>query len=354
MARFIKDHSAAKGQAPGSLIFIGKKNMEKPVIQVMEYNPKNLIERELLSINEITSKIKNKGVTWINIYGIHDTEMMQEIGELFDIHPLLLEDILNTDQRPKYEDGEKYDAFILKMLQFDTKANEIIAEQITIILCKHFVITLQERQGDIFEPVRQRIRNKKSKARLNDNDYLAYAIMDTIVDNYTLLIETIGSKVENLEDRIFLKTDAKIAEEIYNLKTELNFLRKSIRPVNDLMMHLLKSENSFFKKKNVHYLKDLNELVTHSIDTIELYSNMASDQLSIYNATINSRMNGVMKVLTMFASIFIPLTFFAGIYGMNFKYFPELEFKYSYPIFWLMALLICTGLLVFFRKKKWF
>jgi len=354
MARFIKDISATKGKAPGSLIFIGDQKIATPIIKVMEYDADSLIEKELTGINEAAINVKNQGVTWINIFGIHDIDMIQKMGELFEIHPLLLEDILNTDQRPKYLDKENYNAFILKILQFNTLENEIIAEQITIILGQHFVLTLQESQGDIFEPVRERIRNKKSKARLNDNDYLTYALLDTIVDNYIILIETIGRKVEDLEDRIFLQKDLKIAEEIYNLKTELNFLRKSIRPVGDLMIHLFKSEHSLFNKKNSHYLKDLSELVVHAIDVIELYSNMVSDQLSIYNANLNSKMNEVMKVLTIFASIFIPLTFFAGVYGMNFSYFPEIEFKYSYPLFWLVALSISIGLILFFRKKKWF
>ncbi|QGY46102.1 magnesium/cobalt transporter CorA [Maribellus comscasis] len=354
MARFIKDISATKGQAPGSLIFIGDQKIATPIIKVMEYDTDSLIEKELTGINEGAINTKAQGVTWINIFGIHDIDMIQKMGELFEIHPLLLEDILNTDQRPKYLDKENHNALILNILQFNILANEITAEQITIILGQHFVLTLHESQGDIFEPVRERIRNKKSKARLNESDYLAYALLDTIVDNYIILIETIGRKVEDLEDRIFSHKDAKIAEEIYNLKTELNFLRKSIRPVGDLMIHLFKSEHSLFKKKNFHYLKDLSELVIHAIDVIELYSNMVSDQLSIYNANLNSRMNEVMRVLTIFASIFIPLTFFAGVYGMNFSYFPEIEFKYSYPLFWLVTLSIIVSLIFFFRKRKWF
>jgi magnesium transporter len=353
MARFIKDRTKATGQAPGSLVFLGNRKMDKPIIQLMEYDADRMSEKELTSIEEGAGVLDYKGVSWINIYGIHDLEMIQRIGEIFNIHSLFLEDVLNTDQPPKYDDGENYDAFILKMLHLSDDSKEVIAEQITIILGANFLITLQERPGDVFTPVRERIRNKKGRVRLNDNDYLAYALMDTIVDNYILLIETLGFKVEELEDRIFLKKDDKIIEEIYNYKTEINFLRKSIRPVKDFLTILLKSENSYFQEKNMKYLRDLNELVVQSTDTIELYNNMLSDQLNIYNTNVNNRMNEVMKVLTIFASIFIPLTFFAGIYGMNFEYMPELKIKMAYPLFWIIALVTMGSLLIYFKRKKW-
>lgn len=353
MARFIKDRTKAKGQAPGSLIFIGRQKMENPIIQLMEYDADNLIEKEIKSIDEVKDKIKKPGVTWINIYGIHDLELIRKIGEIFEFHSLLLEDILNTDQRPNYDDGENYDAFILKMLRFDESLKQIKAEQVSIILGEHYVLTLQERRGDVFESVRNRLRQKKGKIRQKDNDYLAYALMDTIVDNYTILTEGIGLKVEELEERIFQKKDNTVAEVIYNYKTELNYLRKTIRPVKDLMLHILKSETSYFKETTTNYLKDLTELVTQSTDAIELYSNIASDQLNIYNTNVSNRMNEVMKVLTIFASIFIPLTFIAGIYGMNFEYIPELKYKFAYPIFWIFVILVGGGLLIYFKKKRW-
>ena len=353
MARFLKDRSKAKGQVPGSLIFLGNQKMEKTIIHLMQYDAESIEEMEMETITEAFERRKNGFVNWINIYGLHDTEMIKTIGDILDIPPLILEDILNTDQTPKYDDGETFDVFILKMLSQTDESTQISAEQITLILGENYVLTIQEQKGDVFTPVRERIRKNKGRVRLNDNDYLAYALMDTIVDNYTILIENLGRRVEDLEDRIFKKHDIKIAGEIYRFKTELNFLRKAIRPVKDLMHGLLKSENSYFQEKNTQFLKDLYGLVLQSTDAIELYNNLVSDQLNFYNTNMSNSMNEVMKVLTIFASVFIPLTFFAGIYGMNFEYLPELKYKYAYPIFWLVVILVGGGLLYYFKRKKW-
>ncbi len=353
MARFIKDRKASKGQIPGSLILIGSQKMEQPIIRLMEYNPENIVEKELSSIEEIIHCKDSGQVSWINIYGIHDLDLMKRLGEIFNLHPLFLEDIMNTDQRPRYEDGDLYNGFIMKMLKYDEHTKLISAEQFTLILGENYVLTLQEQTGDVFNPVRDRIRNAKKTSRLHHCDYLAYALLDTVVDNYIMVTESIGREIESLEDKIFINPDKTLVEQIYKLKTELSFLRKSVRPVKDLMGNLLKSENSLVNEDHLHFLRDLDDLTTQATEAIELYNGMISDHLNIYSTNVNNRINEVMKVLTIFASIFIPLTFLAGIYGMNFEYFPELSFKYSYLIFWIIALSIGIGLLIYFRRKKW-
>jgi len=327
--------------------------MEKPIIQYMQIDTETLVEEEVATTREAMEKFKPDAVNWINIYGIHDLDMIQNLGSEFDLPALLLEDILNTDQQPKYDNGETYDAFIMKMMHQVGNSNRIHAEQITIILRKDCVITLQERRGDVFNPVRERIRKNKGRIRSHGNDYLAYALMDTIVDNYTILIENIGTKVEDLEDRLFRQMDSKIVEEIYQFKTELNYLRKSIRPVRDFLVLLNRTEDSYIQEKNQKFLADLYELAVQCTDAIELYNSLVSDQLNIYNSNMSNKMNEVMKTLTIFASIFIPLTFVAGIYGMNFRYMPELDYKYSYPILWVIILLLAAGLLYYFKRKKW-
>jgi magnesium transporter len=353
MARFLKDRSKAKGTAPGSLILIGRQKMEKPIIQFMKYDKDELVEKEVASIGDAKAEFKEEAINWINIYGIHDLEMIQNLGTEFNLPALLLEDILNTDQPPKYENGDTYDAFIIKMLHPDEKSNRIHAEQISLVLGENFVLTLQERIGDFFNPVRERIRKGKGRLRHSGNDYLAYALMDTIVDNYTILIENIGSKVEEIEDRLFQNMDSAMVEEIHRFKTELNFLRKSIRPVRDFLLMLNKAEDTFIQEKNKQFLRDLFDLVTQCTDTLELYSNMLSDQLNIYNTNMSNKMNEVMKTLTIFASVFIPLTFVAGIYGMNFEHMPELGYKYSYLIFWIAIVILGGGLFIYFKRKKW-
>jgi magnesium transporter len=353
MARFIKDRSAARGTAPGSLIFIGNKKMEKPVIQLIEYDQDELIEKELEKIGDFKASLKNKKVSWLNIYGIHEIEMFEKLGEILNIRSLFLEDLLNTDQQPLYEDGESYDGFILKMLSYDPSLKKIVSEQITMILGENYVITLQEQIGDVFNPVRERIRQTKRRLRLNDNDYLMYALMDTIVDNYIQVVESLGREIEEISTRIFEAHDPGMAKEIFNFKMEMNYLRKQIRPVREIMLQVLRSDGTYFQEKNMQYLKDLNDLVIQATDAIELYNNMVSDHLNIFNTNVSNRMNEVMKVLTIFASIFIPLTFVAGIYGMNFENIPELRLQYGYFYFWGLILVLIIAIIWYFRKKRW-
>jgi magnesium transporter len=278
---------------------------------------------------------------------------MAKLGEIFQLQPLLLEDILNTDLRPKYEEGESYHAVLLKMIKFDEATRKISSEQLTLILGKHYVLTLQEQVGDVFNPVRERIRHTKKRLRFTDADYLAYALLDTIMEGYLHATEALGREIEALDDRLFSGPDPKLIEEIHKMKTELSYLRKSVRPVREIVAQLVKFENDMFQEKYQHYIRDLNELLVQTTDAIELYSSMLSDHLNIYSTNVSNRINDVMKVLTIFASIFIPLTFLAGIYGMNFQYLPELSFKYSYLIFWMVVVVIGISLLIYFKRKKW-
>lgn len=353
MARFIKSRTNVTGLAPGSLVLLGNKKMEETHLRVMNYTADNLEEYDITNINECIPLLEEDSVTWINIYGIHDVELIGEIGRIFNIDILFLEDLLNTDQPPKYENGDTYDGFILKMLAIEEVTGKLQSEQITLVLGEKYVLTLQEVRGDILNPVRERIRNHKGRVRLNNNDYLAYALLDTLVDKYLGVIESIGIQIEEVEPKIFEENGFDIAQIIYTNKTELSYLRKNIRPLKDIMKMIMKSEDTFFKKATSNYLKDLNELVIQASDVIELYAGVVSDQLNTYSTIVNNRMNKIMKVLTIFASTFIPLSFIAGIYGMNFEYIPELRLKYGYFLFWGIILVVGGSLLLFFKHKKW-
>jgi len=335
------------------MILIGRQKLEKSIIRLMHYNAQEIVEVECKTIREAFGYIKKDYVSWINIYGIHDMDLMEEVRDLFGLQHLLMGDVLNTDQMPKYENHENYEALILKMLSFNETESKVHAEQLSMILGENYVLTLQEKIGDVFNPVRERIRNNKGKIRLLQNDYLAYVLMDTLADNYLLMTETLGRKIEDCEEMIFNATDDKIAETIYRHKTELSYLRKNVRPLKDMMLYILKTEDTYFSDSTIHFLRDMNTLIIQTNESIELYSSMVSDQLNTYNSIMGNRMNQVMKVLTVFASIFIPLTFFAGVYGMNFDNIPELGYKYSYFIFWGIMICMGLGLLYYFKKKKW-
>ena len=353
MARFFKKREEIKGLPAGSLVFIGNKKVENIRIRVIDYDDAKLREDELKNIADGTEFKRTKTVTWINVDGLHDLSLMKEIGSIFDLHPLLLEDILNTGQRPKLEEFDNCLFLVLRMLRYDKEKQIIIAEQLSLVLGDTFLLTFQEQPGDVFESVRERIRKQKARIRASGIDYLAYALLDTVVDNYIFIIERLGEQIEDIEEEVLDIAEPEVMEKINTFKREMNYLRKSVRPAREAVMQLSKLDSELINDQTIPFLKDLQDLITQAAEAIDTYRDMLSDQLNLYNSVVSNRMNDVMKVLTIFAAIFIPLTFIAGIYGTNFEYLPELKFKYSYFIFWGVMLTVAAVMLVFFRKKKW-
>ncbi|MDP2112474.1 MAG: magnesium/cobalt transporter CorA [Bacteroidota bacterium] len=354
MARFLNDRKKASGKIPGSLIHLGTKKIDRPKLLLMHYTKDELVETEPENLEDCQSHIAENSVTWINIDGLHDEEMMRKLGEQFNIHGLLLEDMLDTGQRPKFAETDELLVIILKALDYDEKTRKLSSEQISMILDDTYLITLQERVGDQFDHIRDRIRKGNGRARRKSADYLTYVLLDTIVDNYLITIEVLGDIIEKMEPRIFIPKQKELMQEIYKHKTEINFLRKNIRPVKEIVLHLIENESGFIAEDNLKYFRDLNDLVVQASETIEIYQVMLNDQMMIYHASLDNRANEIMKVLTVFSAFFIPLTFFAGVYGMNFDNFPELRFEYGYLYFWIGMILITLALLVYFRRKKWF
>jgi len=353
MVRFIKKSANTRGLPPGSVVHVGEKKTEKVKISVMDYTIEKFDEKEVKKVEECFSFKRKPSVTWINVDGLHDIEVIKRLGDCFEIHPLVLEGIVNTDQRPKMEDYEKYIFFVLKMLNVDDKTHEIHSEQVSLILGKNYVISFQEQVGDVFDAVRERIRKGKGRIRKMGADYLAYSLIDSVIDNYFIILEMIGEKVENIEQDVVSNPKPEILQKIYNLKREMIYLRKSVWPLREVINGLLREESKLIKKGTNVYLRDLYDHTIQVIDTIETFRDMISGMLDIYMSSVSNKMNEVMKVLTIFAAVFIPLTFIAGVYGMNFHYMPELSLPWAYPAIWIVIITVGISLLVYFKHKKW-
>ena len=353
MARFLKQKEALIGNIPGEPVFIGKRKMDKIHMHVIDYNDELLEEFDPGSIGDLTRLKGSSSVSWININGLHDTDAIKAIAKNFKLHPLVVEDIVNTGQRPKMEEYDDHLFFTLKMMRYDRDNNKIESEQLSMVMGQNFLITFQERPGDVFESVRKRIRNKLGRIRNHGIDYLAYALLDSVIDNYMIIIERIGEQIEEIEDEILSNLDKSVLGKINDYKREMNYLRKTIRPVKEFMLQLSHLDSNLLNNDTVPFIKDLLDIATQAVESIDTYRLMLSDHLDIYNSSINNRLNEIMKVLTIFSAIFIPLTFIAGIYGTNFEFMPELGFKYSYPIFWAVLLVVAGFMLRFFKRKKW-
>jgi len=289
----------------------------------------------------------------MNVDGLHQVEILEKLGECYGLHPLVLEDILNTDQRPKMEDYGEYIYIVLRDLDYSDKSNEIEGEQISLIVGSNFVFSFQEREGDTFDPIRDRIRNNKGRIRKMGADYLAYALLDSIVDNYFIILEKLGEKIEGLEEKLVTTPTQETLQTIHHLKRELLFLRKGVWPLREVINSLAKGESSLVTEPTRVYLRDVYDHTIQTIDTIETYRDMVSGMLDIYLSSVSNRLNSVMKVLTIIATIFMPLTFLAGVYGMNFKFMPELEWRWGYPLVWLIMAGIGISMIIYFRRKKW-
>jgi magnesium transporter len=354
MPRFLKFRTAAKGMVPGSLILIGDQKLEQVRIRVMSYDKDQLSEAECETLEEAYNYLDPSRMTWINIDGLHDPEIITNAGSHFNIPPLLLEDIMNTDHRPKYEEYEGHFFITVKMLTYDAENFRIESDQLSLLAGKHYVVTFQERVGTHFESLRERIRQARLRVRSIYPDYLAYAIFDCVVDTYIDIIGSLGDEIESNEEEVLRNPMRKTAENIYRFRTEMNFLRKTIRPLKEITSAIQKSECALIQDKTLAFYSDLNDHVVTALDATEFYQTIIIDQYNMYNTGISNKANDIMKVLTIFAAVFIPLTFIAGIYGMNFSVIPELKWQWGYLYFWGLIILMGGGLFIFFKRKKWF
>jgi magnesium transporter len=353
MVKLSKKLSSKPGTSPGTLVFLGKRKAENVKIRLIDFNEKKFEEKEIKKIEEVFLFKDTPTVSWVNVIGIHDTSVIEKIGGHFESHPLILEDIVNTEQRPKIEDFDSYLFLVLKMIFYNGNQNEVSIEQVSLILGQNFLVSFQEREGDVFDGVRERIRNNKGKIRKMGTDYLAYALVDAIVDGYFIVLERMGEQIELLEEKVMLNPSPKELNTIYGLKHDLIFLRKSVWPLREVISNLQRGESKLIKKTTAVFLRDVYDHTIQVIDTIETYRDMVSGLLDIYLSSVSNKMNEVMKVLTVIATIFIPLTFIAGVYGMNFKYMPELDVEWSYPLLWVIMISIGLTMFLYFRKKKW-
>lgn len=339
------------GAPPGTLFYNGEARNEPVKITLIEFNESEYFEDEYYDIEDCISHVKPNMIKWINVGGIHKPELVEQIGKIYNIHPLTLEDIVHVDQRPKFEDYEHYVIAMMKMISYSTQVD---SEQLAIILLENTVISFQEPHGgDAFDIIRNRLRTAKGRVRKLGADYLAYALMDAVVDCYFTCIEKIGDKVEDIEEDIINASDKKSLLELYHLKREMIYLRKQVWPLRDMINNMIRSETQLINPSTDIYLRDLSDHVTRIIDTVETYRDLLSGIMDIYLSTNANKMNEVMKVLTIMSSIFIPVTFIVGVYGMNFENMPELKSQNGYYFVWGIMLSVIGGLLIYFKKKKW-
>ena len=350
MPRLLKRVRKKLGLSPGTLIHIGDKKVGEVKMSLMNYDQGQLLEKDLTSIEDAFSYKDTPPVTWINVDGLHDVDIIDKIGRHFGIHPLTMEDIVNTGHRPKAEDFEDYDYIVLKMLTYDEEKSHIKAGQISFVLGPHYLISFQETDGDVFNFVRERIRRAKGRIRKSGCDYLVYALIDAIVDHYFLVLEKMGEKIELLEVELLENTQTENLQTIHHLKREMIFFRKQVWPLREILSTLMKEEASLIQETTQIFIRDLYDHTIQVMDTIESFRDVLSGLQDLYLSTVSNRMNEVMKVLTIMATIFIPLTFIAGIYGMTFEYMPELKWHWSYPMLWVLLVAIFVLMLFGFRK----
>lgn len=348
-----KKRTKAPGLAPGILEFVGEKKVDKPIIHLFEYNERNLIEKDIDDLQELSGRNKTDSVTWVNVRGIHDEKVIEQLGNIFDVHPLAMEDLMNTSQRPKIDEYQDHVFIVMKVFFFNAEKNSIEIEQISLVLGDNYVLSFQEGGMVIFNPLRERIRSGAGKHRKRGADYLVYSLIDTIVDLYFQILDVIGECIEKLEEDIEEDPREEILGEIKNLKKEMLLMRKLTMPVKDIIRELSRGDCEFVKEDQYIYFRDVLDHMEQVSDNIEMFRDMLSGIADHYLTFVSNKMNEVMKVLTIISTIFIPLTFIAGVYGMNFKFMPELSWKWSYPIVWTLMIAAGCVMAVFFRKKKW-
>ena len=342
------------GLPPGELIHVGQQKSAQTILSFIDYN-----ETQYQTAEDITpaqcQKLKETGsVSWINLSGLHDIELINQLGQTFDLHPLALEDILNTGHQPKCEEFDSYILLIFKLIHRDEETGAFNQEQISMIVSSDWVLTFQEKPEDIFDRLRERLRRANGRIRQRGTDYLAYAILDSVVDSYFHILSAIGEQLETLEESLLVNPEQNALQEIHHHKQELMMLRRAIWPLQMAISEFRQLDSPLLADGTGVFLRDLQDHITHAVESLELMRDSTSNLLDLYLSLASQKMNETMKVLTIMASLFIPLTFIAGIYGMNFETMPELKWAWGYPMIWALMIGVTVGMLWYFKRKKWF
>ena len=326
----------------------------KVILELISYNREVYNKFDDLATEDLLQKLQPDRVNWINVDGLNSLETLEKLQTHFSLHALLIEDVL-ADQRPKAEEFDDYLFFTLKMLyRIDLTCSDIDYEQISFVLGRDFLISFQEKEGDLFDGFRERIRLDQGKVRKKQGDYLLYRLIDIIVDNYYNVLDRVGDLIEETEDNVYENPTPRTFHDIQSLKKELIYLRKALYPLREALSKIVKGESEFVQEENLRYFADVYDHVAHLIDSLDTYKDLTSSLLDIHINAMNTRMNEVMKVLTVISTIFMPLTFIVGVYGMNFDFMPELGWKCGYFGVWGVMLVVVVAMLIFFKRKKWF
>jgi len=355
-----KYRNRKKDISPGSSVFTGDKKVDEIAVTIFSYDEHHFEEMKIEGIDELKNMKESAKTLWVNLDGLHDVTFIEKVCEIFGIHSLVIEDILNVNHGPKIEEHDNYLFLILKMIDIDKTNNALNIEQISVVLGKNYVITFQENIGDIFNVIRDRIRTAKGRIRKAGADYLMYRLLDSIVDNYFITLEYVDDKIEFVEEKLLVNSDESFLMDIHNLRKDILKLRRAVYPMRDMTYYLQHGDNPLIHKGTIMFSRDLSDHIANNIETIDNYREIVNGVLEVHLTNASHKMNQVIKLLTIISTIFIPLTFIVGIYGMNFNTqisifnMPELAWKYGYLFVMIIMLAIAVSLVVFFKRKKWF
>lgn len=339
--------------APGALVHLGEVKTARPTITLMEFDAKELLERRFTSIAESRAYEPSKNTLWLNVYGLHEPEVMAEIGLRFRLHPLVLEDILNTDQRPKMDDYGDYLFVVCRFFDYDAKSLRVNSDQISIVIGRNFVLTFQERPTGSFDPIRERLRAGKGLIRASGADHLAYSLMDAIVDRYFAVLEQIAEQTEKTEDDLMQHATPQVLQAIHQLKRETLNLRRAVWPLREVINGLQRTENRFFTRETQLYLRDVYDHTVHVIESLEAIRDLIGDLLDIYLSSISNRLNREVRVLTVITTLLMPATLISGIFGMNFRSMPWVDLPHGFALALTMMAVVALAMAAIFWRRKW-
>ncbi len=354
MSRYTKKKKEDIGLSPYAMVFRGQNKTEGTNLQVFDFNMEEVQEYDVTSLDKLKGIDLKSNLRWLNVNGLNHMETMENLSQLFEIPKHIMSDVMNPSLRPKVQEFDKGFFVTLKILKYSETDNHLNVENLSLLILENVLISFQEQSGNIFEPIRERIRKHKNKIRNSGTDYLAFALLDVVVDNYIYIIGLLGDKIEDTEEQMTIHPDKELLNDINNLKVEMNFLRKNIKPAREMIVTLSKFDSELIHKANRFYFKELQDNINEANELAESYREIIYDQITMYHTVITTKLNDIMRTLTVISVIFIPLTFIVGVYGTNFDYLPELHWAHGYTIMWVVMIITTLIMLWFFKRKKWF